>query len=97
MSTSSGRSAAEPGGLRFLFDCGSIADLTSDAIVLQVEEIGDVPLGRSPRRPTELLSGPVGRRVGRALAATTGTVYLEEGMPVAGVTGGTDGADPDRT
>ena len=30
-----------PGGLRFLFDCGSITDLASDAIVLQVEEISE--------------------------------------------------------
>ena len=38
--------------------------------------------GSRPRRPYELLSGPVGRRVAQALAHPTGTVYLEEGRPV---------------
>ena len=51
-----------PGGLRFLFDCGSVG----------------------PEDAVRLLSGPVGRRVGRALAST-GPLYLEEGVPVAGV------------
>jgi 8-oxo-dGTP diphosphatase len=82
-----------PGGLRFLFDCGSIADLASDTIVLQVEEISEYRWVGAQEAP-ELLSGPVGRRVSRALDTTTGTAYLEEGMPVTGVTGG---ADPDRT
>jgi 8-oxo-dGTP diphosphatase len=83
-----------PGGLRFLFDCGSITDLASDTIVLQVEEISEYRWV-APEEAPDLLSGPVGRRVGQALATTTGTVYLEEGMPVAGVTSVTGGADPD--
>ena len=85
-----------PGGLRFLFDCGSITDLASDTIVLQVEEISEYRWVAGPEAP-ELLSGPVGRRVSQALATTSGTAYLEEGMPVAGVTGVTGGAETDGT
>ena len=72
-----------PGGLRFLFDCGSVGPVQREGIVLQAEEIGAhrwVGLGDAVR----LLSGPVGRRVGRVLAAT-GPLYLEEGVPVAAV------------
>ncbi len=74
-----------PGGLRFLFDCGVIGDDQKDRIVLQADEIGDHRwVGRDDA--VRLLSGPVGRRIGRVLAAT-GTLYLEEGDPVPGVTG----------
>jgi 8-oxo-dGTP diphosphatase len=77
-----------PGGLRFLFDCGSIAALASDTIVLQAEEIGEYRWVAA-EEASRLLSGPVGRRVGQALTAS-GTVYLEEGVAVVGVTGGVD-------
>ena len=44
--------------------------------------------GPTPAEAEQLLSGPVGRRVGQALATPVGaTVYLEDGRPVAGVTG----------
>jgi 8-oxo-dGTP pyrophosphatase MutT (NUDIX family) len=77
--------ARRPGGLRFLFDCGSVGGDQKDRIVLQAEEIQGhrwVDADEAARR----LSGPVGRRVGRVLAAT-GPLYLEEGIPVAGVGG----------
>ncbi len=77
--------ARRPGGLRFLFDCGAIGRDQKARIVLQAEEIEDhrwVDGEEAVRR----LSGPVGRRVERVLTAT-GPLYLEEGIPVAGVTG----------
>jgi 8-oxo-dGTP diphosphatase len=80
--------ARRPGGLRFLFDCGSVGAERRDGIVLQVEEIEDC-LWAGPEEAVRLLSGPVGRRVGQVLAAPgpPGVLYLEEGRPVAGVTG----------
>ncbi len=74
-----------PGGLRFLFDCGAVEEDQKDQIVLQPDEIGD-HRWVGPGEALRLLSGPVGRRIGRVLAATS-TLYLEEGLPVAGVTG----------
>ncbi len=76
-----------PGGIRFLFDCG-VVDVDGDrrgGLVLQVEEISEARWA-PPDEALRLLSGPVGRRVARALAAT-GTVYLESGRPVPGVDG----------
>jgi 8-oxo-dGTP pyrophosphatase MutT (NUDIX family) len=76
-----------PGGIRFLFDCG-VVDVDVDrrgGLVLQVEEISEARWA-PPDEALRLLSGPVGRRVARALAAT-GTVYLESGRPVPGVDG----------
>ena len=74
-----------PGGLRFLFDCGTVGPHDEEGIVLQEEEISEcrwVPPDEAGRR----LSGPVGRRVGQALAHPGGTVYLEDGRPVDAVT-----------
>ncbi|HEX3981852.1 MAG TPA: NUDIX hydrolase [Acidimicrobiales bacterium] len=73
-----------PGGLRFLFDCGTVGESARGEIVLQVEEIS-AHRWVTPAGADRLLSGPVGRRVAQGLAASTGTVYLEEGRPVAGV------------
>jgi 8-oxo-dGTP diphosphatase len=76
-----------PGGLRFLFDCGTIGVADRERIVLQASEISDYRWA-TPSEAEQLLSGPVGRRVGQALATPAGTtVYLEDGRPVAGVTG----------
>jgi len=78
--------ARHQGGLRFLFDCGSIGPAERATIVLQADEIGDCRWV-SPAEADELLSGPVGRRVAQALVAPTSTtVYLEDGRPVEGVT-----------
>ncbi len=74
-----------PGGLRFLFDCGPVGE-QEDRIVLQVEEISDYRWA-APEVADELLSGPVGRRVGQAVAHPGRTVYLEDGRPAGGVTG----------
>jgi 8-oxo-dGTP pyrophosphatase MutT (NUDIX family) len=75
-----------PGGLRFLFDCGTVGTGARDRIVLQVEEISECRWA-APDEADQLLSGPVGRRVGQALAAGPGTLYLEDGRPVPAVTG----------
>ncbi|MGA2836916.1 MAG: NUDIX hydrolase [Acidimicrobiales bacterium] len=72
-----------PGGVRFLFDCGEVAPVERDHIVLQEGEIGDHRWAEVDEA-LRLLSGPVSRRVGRALGAT-GTIYLEDGRPVVGV------------
>ena len=74
-----------PGGIRFLFDCGVVDAARHDGLVLQVEEVSEARWA-DPDEAVHLLSGPVGRRVARALAAT-GTVYLESGRPVPGVGG----------
>jgi 8-oxo-dGTP pyrophosphatase MutT (NUDIX family) len=73
--------ASKPGGMRFLFDCGVLPAAALDAIVLQEEELSEHRLV-DPARALELLSGPLRRRVGAALASPGGCVYLEEGRPV---------------
>jgi ADP-ribose pyrophosphatase YjhB (NUDIX family) len=77
---------SEPGGMRFLFDCGALPDTTLAGITLQETELSEHRLV-DPARALELLSGPLRRRVGAALAASE-CVYLEDGRPVAAVTGG---------
>jgi len=72
-----------PGGIRFLFDCGVVDADRRDALVLQDGEIEDARWATADEAD-RLLSGPVGRRVARALA-TDGTIYLEGGRPVPGV------------
>jgi len=74
-----------PGGVRFLFDCGVVDADRRAGLVLQVEEISEAQWTAADEA-VRLLSGPVGRRVARALAAS-GTVYLESGRPVPGVDG----------
>jgi len=75
-----------PGGLRFLFDCGSVGNREEDGIVLQEVEISAYRWV-TPDEADRRLSGPVGRRVGQALAHSEATVYLEDGRPVTAVTG----------
>jgi len=77
------RRPGRPGGVRFLFDCGMIEAVRRDELVLQAGEIGDARWA-TPAEADRLLSGPVGRRVARGLAAI-GTVYLEDGRPVRGL------------
>jgi 8-oxo-dGTP diphosphatase len=74
-----------PGGLRLLFDCGVLDPGAADGIVLQREEISECRWV-GPEEADHLLSGPVGRRVGQALAHPVGTIYLEDGRPVSAVT-----------
>ncbi len=72
-----------PGGMRFLFHCGTLDRRMLATIRLQENEI-------EAYRFTELadalslLSGPVRRRVSAALAGKH-CVYLEQGRPVRGV------------
>jgi len=73
--------ASKPGGMRFLFDCGVLPGAALGAIVLQEEELSEHRLV-DPARALELLSGPLRRRVGAALVAPGGCVYLEDGRPV---------------
>jgi 8-oxo-dGTP diphosphatase len=76
--------AGKPGGLRFLFDCGSIGPDQGHPIRLPEDEIAEYRWA-APGAADRLLSGPVGRRVAQALA-TDRPVYLEDGRPVAGMT-----------
>jgi 8-oxo-dGTP diphosphatase len=72
---------AKPGGMRFLFHCGVLADGVLDTITLQEEELSEYRL-LDPAEALPLLSGPLRRRVGAALEAGSGCVYLEDGRPV---------------
>jgi hypothetical protein len=73
-----------PGGVRFLFDCGRLPEDELAGIRLQEEELSEYRFVL-PAEATGLLSGPVGRRVAAALASPGATRYLEGGSPVAGV------------
>ena len=72
-----------PGGVRFLFDCGTASDRALGAIRLQEAEIEDHRLVE-PDEALALLSGPLRRRVSAALRANH-CVYLEDGRPVRDV------------
>jgi len=71
---------SKPGGMRFLFDCGVLAEDVLRGITLQTEELSEHRLV-TPADALELLSGPLRRRVGEALA-TDHCFYLEDGRPV---------------
>lgn len=71
---------SKPGGMRFLFDCGVLPDSVLASVTLQEEELSEHRL-EDPDEALALLSGPLRRRVGAALAAET-CVYLEDGRPV---------------
>jgi 8-oxo-dGTP diphosphatase len=72
---------SKPGGMRFLFDCGALPDAVLGTITLQEEELSEHRL-LDPEEALPLLSGPLRRRVGAALATDVGCVYLEDGRPV---------------
>ena len=74
-----------PGGMRFLFDCGTFTNAQLGTITLQEDEISEHSFD-DPKQAVALLSGPVGRRVSAAVVAE-GFVYLEDGQPVLAVTG----------
>jgi 8-oxo-dGTP diphosphatase len=69
------------GGIRFLFDCGQLADEVLAGVVVQPEEISQFRLAPVPDA-LDLLMRPIRRRVRAALG---GLVYLEDGRPVPGV------------
>lgn len=70
-----------PGGMRFLFDCGTFSKDALARIVLQEDEISRFRLARIDRA-LELLSGPVRRRVTAAVQNPRRMQYLESGLPV---------------
>ncbi len=72
------------GGVRFLFDCGTLPDPLLRDIVIDSEEIDDFRFAGLDEA-TALLSGPVGRRVAAAVGSPH-CVYLEQGRPLAAVT-----------
>ncbi len=72
-----------PGGIRFLFDCGSVEDDCLAAITVQAEEISEHRLAALPEA-LALLRRPIRRRV-RAATSSRALVYLEQGHKVAGV------------
>ena len=72
-----------PGGMRFLFDCGVLGAAILAQIEIDEIEIEDHRLAPLPEA-LELLSGPIGRRVG-ACAGKKSCVYLENGRPVDAV------------
>ena len=73
----------KPGGMRFLFDCGTASDEQLAGIVLQAAEISEYRLAR-PAAALELLRPPIRRRV-RAARKARGTCYLENGRRVPAV------------
>ena len=72
-----------PGGVRFLFDCGTFGDERLAAIRLQDGEIEEHRLVEVAEA-TALLSGPLRRRVSASVRASR-CLYLEDGRPVTGV------------
>ncbi len=75
--------ADRPGGVRFLFDCGTLPIDAFDRIVLQEAEIEDFRLV-GLEGALELLSGPLRRRISQC-AGRDDCLYLEDGRPVPGV------------
>jgi 8-oxo-dGTP diphosphatase len=73
-----------PGGVRFLFDCGTFPDAAFGGVVLQEAEISGWRLAELSEA-LELLSGPLRRRISQATASSE-CLYLEDGRPVPGVT-----------
>jgi 8-oxo-dGTP diphosphatase len=70
-----------PGGMRFLFGCGTFSDSTLARIVVQEEEISAYRLARV-ERALKRLSGPVRRRVAATVTKPGKLRYLEDGRPV---------------
>lgn len=75
--------AGRPGGIRYLFDCGSFSRAALRDITVQPEEISEHRLAVLPDA-LKLLRGPIRRRV-KAATSSPGTVYLEQGRPVPAV------------
>jgi 8-oxo-dGTP diphosphatase len=74
---------SRPGGVRFLFDCGTLPHDAFGAVTLQEEEIEDYRLAELAEA-LEMLSGPLRRRISQS-ASRDGFVYLEDGRPVPDV------------
>ena len=74
-----------PGGIRYLFDCGAFSDASLAGIVVQPEEISEYRLAGLGTALT-LLRKPIRRRV-RAATRGQPLCYLEDGIPVPAVAG----------
>jgi 8-oxo-dGTP diphosphatase len=74
---------SRPGGVRFLFDCGTLPQATFRDVSLQAEEIEDYRLA-ALAEALELLSGPLRRRISQT-AGRSDCLYLEDGRPLAAV------------
>lgn len=72
-----------PGGVRYLFDCGSFSDETLAGVVVQEEEISQYRLAEL-RVALTMLRKPIRRRV-RAASRGRRLCYLEDGRPVPGI------------
>jgi 8-oxo-dGTP diphosphatase len=75
--------ASRPGGVRFLFHCGTFSDKRLKAIRLQADEIDEYRLVEMDEALAQL-SGPLRRRVSKAASAKR-CLYLENGRRVRGV------------
>jgi 8-oxo-dGTP diphosphatase len=75
--------ARRPGGVRFLFHCGTVSDERLAGVRLQAEEIDDHRVAELAEA-LELLSGPLRRRVSASVGSER-CLYLEDGRPVPGV------------
>jgi 8-oxo-dGTP diphosphatase len=80
-----------PGGIRYLFDCGTLPDSALAGICLQPEEVSEYQLAEVADA-LQLLRKPIRRRVkaalrqrGRPKRNARSTVYLEDGRRVAAV------------
>ena len=73
----------QPGGLRFLFDCGALPEESFAALVLQLGEISKYRIESLPAA-LDRLRKPIRRRVTAAIRSG-GLCYLENGRPVPGV------------
>jgi 8-oxo-dGTP diphosphatase len=74
---------SRPGGVRFLFDCGTLPDEAFGTVVLQEAEIAEFRLA-TLEEALDLLSGPLRRRISQC-AGRENCLYLEDGRPVTGV------------
>jgi 8-oxo-dGTP diphosphatase len=72
-----------PGGIRYLFDCGTFSEASLAGIVVQPEEISEHQLAELSTALT-LLRKPIRRRV-RAATRGPRPSYLEDGLPVPAV------------
>ncbi len=78
-----------PGGIRYLFDCGALNDSALASIVIQPEEVSEyrvLPVAGA----LELLRAPIRRRVQavrkhNGTARTHATLYLEDGRRLGAV------------
>jgi 8-oxo-dGTP diphosphatase len=77
------REPGNPGGIRFLFDCGPLSDAALARIRLQAEEISEYRLA-GLAEALKLLRKPIRRRV-RGARRSGAPRYLENGRPVPGV------------